>query len=160
MCLFKCICQVLQDWVTATDIRIVFNRLSADQSVLYGLADAELQDGQQRVRRDNTSVLELTDGDEGSLEQIRARYHYALAELAVGGRCKCNGHASRCVIDRMGRYACDCKHATTGVDCDKCLPFHHDRPWARASADNANPCIGQCWLSWHQKHAFSFHAIA
>ena len=151
---------VLQDWVTATDIRVVFNRLRADQAELYGLAQQQQQ--QQRVRRDNqssaTAILELGEdvgeeiggGAAGSLDRIRERYFYAMAELAVGGRCKCNGHASRCVIDRMGRYACDCKHATTGLDCEKCRPFHFDRPWARASADNANPCVA-CNCNLHSR---------
>ncbi|KAL3087985.1 hypothetical protein niasHT_026406 [Heterodera trifolii] len=125
---------VLQDWVTATDIRVVFNRLSMDQAELYGLAESDKM--AERIRRDNGSVLELSEPD-----RVRERYFYAMAELAVGGRCKCNGHASRCVIDRMGRYSCDCKHATTGLDCEKCRPFHFDRPWARATADDANACV-------------------
>ena len=49
---------VLQDWVTATDIKIV----------LY--------------------ATEL------------ARTFYSMADLAVGGRCKCNGHASKCLANR------------------------------------------------------------
>lgn len=192
----------LQDWVTATDIRVVFNRLSADQAELYGLAE-EQNRRRKRLRRanniggevrndsftsqlsmelandggrsdefdggDSISSSEEADDDDGtttstmtttisgmgqqsssSLDQISARYFYAMAELAVGGRCKCNGHASRCVIDRMGRYACDCKHATTGLDCEKCRPFHFDRPWARASAENANPCVA-CNCNLHSR---------
>ncbi|KAH7700124.1 Unc-6 protein precursor, partial [Aphelenchoides avenae] len=113
---------VLQDWVTATDIRVVFNRLSPDQAELYGLTNEINANG--------------TDFD-----LIKQRYFYSLAELAVGGRCKCNGHASRCIFDKTGRYSCDCKHNTAGTDCEKCKPFHYDRPWARATAESAHACV-------------------
>jgi netrin receptor unc-5 len=49
---------VLQDWVTATDIKIVL--LS--------------------TRKENS--------------------FYSIADFAVGGRCKCNGHASKCISNR------------------------------------------------------------
>lgn len=83
-------------------------------------------------------------------DTIKQRYFYALSELAVGGRCKCNGHASRCVFDKSGRYACVCKHNTAGIDCEKCKPFYYDKPWARATSDNANACIGNFFvLNYH-----------
>jgi len=101
---------VLQDWVTATDIRIVFNALN-------------------------------TFGDESKDESARHSYYYSLSDLAVGGRCKCNGHASKCIQNEHGQYVCDCKHNTAGADCEKCKPFHYDRPWARASGQEANECV-------------------
>jgi netrin receptor unc-5 len=104
---------VLQDWVTATDIMIVFNKLN-------------------------------TYGDErNSAEMARESYYYSLSDFAVGGRCKCNGHASKCITDRDGSLMCDCKHNTAGRDCEKCKPFHYDRPWARATARQPNECIGK-----------------
>uniref|UniRef100_A0A0N4VMQ2 Laminin N-terminal domain-containing protein n=1 Tax=Enterobius vermicularis TaxID=51028 RepID=A0A0N4VMQ2_ENTVE len=122
---------VLQDWVTATDIKIVFNRLSPDQAELYGLT--------------NDNGVNITD-----LDKIKQRYFYSLSELAVGGRCKCNGHASRCIFDNMGNYVCDCKHNTAGAECERCKQFHFDRPWGRGTVENANACIA-CNCNLHAK---------
>ncbi|XP_032420260.1 laminin subunit gamma-1 [Xiphophorus hellerii] len=102
---------VLQDWVTATDIRVTLNRLN-------------------------------TFGDEVFNDpKVLKSYYYAISDFAVGGRCKCNGHASECVKDSGGRLVCDCKHNTEGVDCSVCKAFFNDRPWMRATADSANECL-------------------
>ncbi|XP_027875481.1 laminin subunit gamma-1 [Xiphophorus couchianus] len=102
---------ILQDWVTATDIRVTLNRLN-------------------------------TFGDEVFNDpKVLKSYYYAISDFAVGGRCKCNGHASECVKDSGGRLVCDCKHNTEGVDCSVCKAFFNDRPWMRATADSANECL-------------------
>lgn len=102
---------VLQDWVTATDIRVTLNRLN-------------------------------TFGDEVFNDpKVLKSYYYAISDFAVGGRCKCNGHASECVKNSRGRLVCNCKHNTDGDDCGVCKPFYNDRPWRRATADNANECL-------------------
>lgn len=105
---------VLQDWVTATDIKVTFSRLHT-----FG------------------------DENEDDSELARDSYFYAVSDLQVGGRCKCNGHASRCVRDRDDNLVCDCKHNTAGPECDRCKPFHYDRPWQRATAREANECVGE-----------------
>lgn len=105
---------VLQDWVTATDIKVTFSRLHT-----FG------------------------DENEDDSELARDSYFYAVSDLQVGGRCKCNGHASRCVKDRDGNLICECKHNTAGAECDRCKPFHYDRPWQRATAREANECVGK-----------------
>lgn len=115
---------ILQDWVTATDIRIIFNKPSTFNEQLYAITDSN----------------NITD--DISNDMI-AKSYYSMAELAVGGRCKCNGHASRCIYDKKGQYTCDCKHNTAGNDCERCKPFHYDRPWARATSESANACVGK-----------------
>uniref|UniRef100_A0A4W4F0L5 Netrin-1 n=1 Tax=Electrophorus electricus TaxID=8005 RepID=A0A4W4F0L5_ELEEL len=107
---------VLQDWVTVTDVRVV---LSRPQLTLSG------REGQEAT---------------GSAPLVPT-YYYAVSDFQVGGRCKCNGHASRCVREKDNRLMCDCKHNTEGAECDRCKPFHCDRPWQRASAREANECL-------------------
>ena len=67
----------------------------------------------------------------------------ALSDLQVGGRCKCNGHASKCRRDDHGRAVCVCEHHTAGPDCDVCEDFYFDRPWHRATPTQPNPCVGK-----------------
>ncbi|XP_072544365.1 laminin subunit gamma-1 [Salminus brasiliensis] len=115
---------VLQDWVTATDIRVTLNRLN-------------------------------TFGDEVFNDpKVLKSYYYAISDFAVGGRCKCNGHASECVKNEYSKLVCNCKHNTEGDDCSVCKPFYNDRPWRRATADNPNECLpcncngksGECYF--------------
>ncbi|XP_030219656.1 laminin subunit gamma-1 [Gadus morhua] len=102
---------VLQEWVTATDIRVTLNRLN-------------------------------TFGDEVFNDpKVLKSYYYAISDFAVGGRCKCNGHASECVRNNGGRLVCNCKHNTGGADCNVCEPFYNDRPWGRATAETPNECL-------------------
>lgn len=143
---------VLQDWVTATDIRIVFNRLSPNQAeMLYGIKDPKsTEETSSEDNLNNNSISDLSVESDSPFDSAQRNLFYALSELAVGGRCKCNGHASRCIFDKFGRYACDCKHGTTGTDCEKCKLFHYDRPWARATAEDAHSCI-PCNCNLHSR---------
>jgi len=113
---------VLQDWQTATDVKVVFNRLNP--------APATSKD-------DSSSVTTTPSGDEDR------SHFYSLSDFAVGGRCKCNGHASKCMTDSSGKSICECRHNTAGADCERCRPFHYDRPWARATISDANECVGK-----------------
>ncbi|GAB6027953.1 Netrin-1 [Chamberlinius hualienensis] len=136
---------VLQDWVTATDIKIVLHRPSALQ----------LQSSTSSAFSTTTDNDSLTGSSSAltSPQQMQSSakdgpyYFYAISDFAVGGRCKCNGHASRCITNREGQLACECKHNTAGRDCEKCKPFHFDRPWGRATSKEANECVAcQCNL--------------
>lgn len=107
----------LQEWVTASAIRIDLDRMN-------------------------------TFGDEvfGDPNVLRS-YYFAIIDLAVGGRCKCNGHASTCEERQMPdggvRLQCICEHNTDGIDCEKCLPLYNDREWKRATTDSAMECISK-----------------
>ncbi|XP_012681774.2 laminin subunit gamma-1 [Clupea harengus] len=101
----------LQEWVTATDIRVTLNRLN-------------------------------TFGDEVFNDpKVLKSYYYAISDFAVGGRCKCNGHASECTRNEYSKTVCNCKHNTEGDDCQVCQPFYNDRPWRRGTAENPNECL-------------------
>ncbi|KAL1516830.1 hypothetical protein ABEB36_000679 [Hypothenemus hampei] len=104
----------LQEWVTATELQITLDRLNTFGDEVFGD------------------------------QQVLKSYFYAIADVAVGARCKCNGHASECVPsngpDGLQRRVCQCAHNTAGPDCGECLPFYNDVPWARATALNAFEC--------------------
>lgn len=156
---------VLQDWVTATDIRVTFNRLHmpvediTDDNLDVLVDENIFKELEEDNRTKEPSVqlvneMQVLDSDEGKVvkthpaKDLITGYHtvthqYAVADFAVGGRCKCNGHASRCVTGRDGQLACECKHNTAGRDCERCKPFHFDRPWGRATARDANECKGK-----------------
>ncbi|NXK53776.1 LAMC3 protein, partial [Chauna torquata] len=113
----------LQEWVTVTDLLISLNRLN-------------------------------TFGDDIFKDpKVLQSYYYAISDFSVGGRCKCNGHASECVPDEAGRLACVCQHNTTGTDCERCQPFYQDRPWARGTAEAANECL-PCNCSGRSEECF------
>lgn len=134
---------VLQDWVTATDVRIVFNRLFLTAPAAPGPGPGPALGMLGSERDNNDSATSAT----ANLSNLRESAYYAVSDFAVGGRCKCNGHASRCIVGKDGTLACDCKHNTAGRDCEKCKPFHFDRPWGRATAKEANECVAcQCNL--------------
>ncbi|KAL5277341.1 LAMC3 family protein [Megaselia abdita] len=105
---------VLHNWVTATDIKITLDRLN-------------------------------TFGDEvfGDPQVLRS-YFYAISDIAVGARCKCNGHASKCVrstgINGENNLVCECKHNTDGPDCERCLPLYNNVEWKRATSSEVNEC--------------------
>ncbi|XP_037348831.1 netrin-G2 isoform X2 [Talpa occidentalis] len=81
------------------------------------------------------------------------KYFYAISNIEVIGRCKCNLHANLCAV-REGSLQCECEHNTTGPDCGKCkknfrtrswragsyLPLPHGSPNACAAAGSVGNC--------------------
>ncbi|XP_030378714.1 netrin-A [Scaptodrosophila lebanonensis] len=148
----------LQDWVTATDIKVVFHRLQSPITIDAAAHAADVKSGKYSVQllgnnieqpqsaSASASGLELGSRQaqgqgqgQPAMEQISGQ-HYAVSDFSVGGRCKCNGHASKCVPDANGILSCECRHNTAGRDCERCRPFYFDRPWRRATAHDANEC--------------------
>uniref|UniRef100_A0A8C6T7K1 Netrin 5 n=1 Tax=Neogobius melanostomus TaxID=47308 RepID=A0A8C6T7K1_9GOBI len=82
------------------------------------------------------------------LQETEPLFRMSLSDLQVGGRCKCNGHASKCRRDDSGQAVCVCEHHTAGPDCDVCEDFYYDRPWHRATPSNPNPCVA-CECNGH-----------
>ena len=196
---------VLQDWVTVTDIRVIFNRLTNNYNPSSILSHGDLNPNSKDLiptsndsdsdedgstsRRSSSAYLDgnlddyannvsvsnsiLASTDQLMLESVSGTnmadgatgkgngkndqfmamepkkppsdsYFYMVSDLAVGGRCKCNGHASKCIPKGTnGELSCDCRHNTAGRDCEKCKPFFFDKPWGRATAQDAHECKGK-----------------
>ncbi|XP_035268501.1 netrin-G1 isoform X3 [Anguilla anguilla] len=78
-------------------------------------------------------------------ENNLSRYFYAISDIKVHGRCKCNLHANSCVFDKE-KLTCECEHNTTGPDCGKCKKNYQGRAWSAGSylpipKGTANICI-------------------
>nr|XP_040023181.1 netrin-G1 isoform X4 [Gasterosteus aculeatus aculeatus] len=78
-------------------------------------------------------------------ENNLSRYFYAISDIKVQGRCKCNLHANSCVYDKE-KLSCECEHNTTGPDCGRCKKSYQGRAWSAGSylpipKGTANTCI-------------------
>ena len=92
-----------------------------------------------QIRLDRLSTL----GDELTWNStVLDSYYYGLYNVAIEGRCFCNGHSSMCSLNSNGQLQCDCQHNTTGQDCEMCLPTHNNQPWSMATEDNVKDCEG------------------
>ncbi|XP_077481755.1 uncharacterized protein LOC144092640 isoform X3 [Stigmatopora argus] len=72
------------------------------------------------------------------------KYFYAISNIDVPARCKCNLHASACVV-RDATLTCDCEHNTGGQDCQHCCAGFESREWMQGSflplpGGTANAC--------------------
>uniref|UniRef100_A0A8C9V4B3 Netrin-G1 n=1 Tax=Scleropages formosus TaxID=113540 RepID=A0A8C9V4B3_SCLFO len=65
-------------------------------------------------------------------ENNLSRYFYAISDIKVQGRCKCNLHANTCVFDKE-KLTCECEHNTTGPDCGRCKKNYQGRAWNMGS---------------------------
>ncbi|XP_063062206.1 netrin-G1 isoform X3 [Engraulis encrasicolus] len=78
-------------------------------------------------------------------ENNLSRYFYAISDIKVQGRCKCNLHANSCVFDK-DKLSCECEHNTTGPDCGRCKRNYQGRAWSAGSylpipKGTANICV-------------------
>ncbi|XP_075041378.1 netrin-G2 isoform X2 [Mixophyes fleayi] len=60
------------------------------------------------------------------------KYFYAISNIEVTARCKCNLHANACNF-RDGALQCECEHNTTGQDCGRCKKSFRNRSWRAGS---------------------------
>ncbi|XP_035684373.1 netrin-G2-like isoform X1 [Branchiostoma floridae] len=91
--------QQLRDFVTLTDLRIRLFGTSHPTGLTVGVLPWEL-----------------------------LKYYYAISDIQVRGRCKCNLHGSDCFMVN-GTMTCDCKHNTEGPDCSRCKKPYDTRKW-------------------------------
>lgn len=90
-----------------------------------------------------------TFGDDvlGDSPEVNRKYYYALYEMVVRGSCSCYGHAEQCIPVsgtlsnvNMVHGNCDCKHHTTGRNCERCKDGYNDEPWRPAYKEQLNVC--------------------
>ncbi|XP_063796177.1 netrin-G1 isoform X5 [Pseudophryne corroboree] len=78
-------------------------------------------------------------------ERNLGRYFYAISDIKIHGRCKCNLHANSCTFIK-NQLTCDCEHNTTGQDCDQCKKNYRGQAWSPGSyltipKGTANICV-------------------
>ncbi|XP_075262143.1 laminin subunit beta-1-like [Convolutriloba macropyga] len=78
----------------------------------------------------------------------KLRYFYSISQLEIGGKCFCNGHASKCVssdpyeafVSDKVYGVCQCAHFTQGTNCDSCKPMYNALEWKPWTEQNQFEC--------------------
>lgn len=78
--------------------------LMVEQTKLYS---NKLRAADSMVITKEKNLLTPLDNLVSSTMSTMSIQNYAVSDFAVGGRCKCNGHASRCLADDKGQLYCD-----------------------------------------------------
>ncbi|XP_077133474.1 netrin-G1 isoform X3 [Ranitomeya variabilis] len=91
------------------------------------------------------SLLKPATGATFVDERNLGRYFYAISDIKIYGRCKCNLHANSCTFTN-NRLVCDCEHNTTGQDCERCKKNYQGQAWSPGSyltipKGTANICV-------------------
>ncbi|XP_027200224.2 laminin subunit alpha [Dermatophagoides pteronyssinus] len=108
---------VLQEWTTATNIRLRFLRPKTTLGHLLSVAREE--------------------------PTVTRRYFYSIKDINIGGQCVCNGHASQC--DQSSpqdplKLSCACQHHTCGLQCEECCDGYQQYKWRRATIGDLFVC--------------------
>ena len=110
---------VLQDWISATNIKVEFlepNVHPDDRPIFDSMVAQRNYNHFSSQNKVNSRSITSSDQVSNALQRpreinqfkdsldyskwlVRDTYYYGVSDLSVGGRCKCNGHASKCVID-------------------------------------------------------------
>lgn len=81
-------------------------------------------------------------------ESVLNRFYYAISDVQIMSRCKCNGHAQWCDYPNTSGKNCDCYHNTAGDDCERCKPLYNNRMWRAATSESQpNPCESKYLLN-------------
>uniref|UniRef100_UPI00398F1559 netrin-G1-like n=1 Tax=Pristiophorus japonicus TaxID=55135 RepID=UPI00398F1559 len=107
-----------------------------------GLQDMASLYGQLDTTKDLRDFFTLTDlrvrllrpatGATSVDQHNHSKYFYAISNLDIRGRCKCNLHANNCIWEK-GKLSCECEHNTTGPDCGRCKKGFQGRAWRAGS---------------------------
>lgn len=86
-------------------VDVLDEELMVEQTKLYA-NKLHTSDGLQAISKEKKLLTPL-DNLVSSTMSTMSTQNYAVSDFAVGGRCKCNGHASRCLTDDKGQLYCD-----------------------------------------------------
>lgn len=85
---------------------------------------------------------------------LQREQYFAVSEIALRGRCACNGHASSATVPENS-CSCVCQHGTAGQYCEECAAGSQFSLWRRALPDC--PFVCQSEYHWGFVHTMQVH---
>ncbi|KPM02403.1 paramyosin-like protein 1, partial [Sarcoptes scabiei] len=121
----------LQEWTTATNIRLRFLRPKTTLGHFISVA------------REEPTVTRRVSFAWLLIEIFKTKFLQILLNINIGGQCVCNGHASQCDQNSPAdplKLSCACQHHTCGWQCEKCCNGYQQYEWRRATVDDPFVC--------------------